>query len=71
MLDLIVFIKSSGANVRPDNLHDTIRSFVDKNVGLNYKFYFVVDAWVAPSLDKIIEKVRCKDKVLDIVLIFF
>ena len=68
MLDLIVFIKSSGANVRPDNLHDTIRSFVDKNVGLNYKFYFVVDAWVAPSLDKIIEKVRCKDKVLDIVV---
>ena len=68
MLDLIVFIKSSGANVRSDNLYDTVRSFVDKNIGLNYKFYFVVDAWVESALHSIIEQVKCKDKVLDILV---
>ena len=68
MLDLIVFIKSSGVNVRVDNLHDTVRSFVDKNVGLNYKFYFVIDAWVESELHNIIKQIKCKDRILDIVV---
>jgi len=68
MLDLIVFLKSSGANVRADNLYDTIKSFTDKNVGLNYKFYFVVDAWVEPVLDDIIQQIGCKHRVLDVVV---
>ena len=43
MLELIVFIKSSGANARLDNLSDTLTTFINCNPGINYKFYLVVD----------------------------
>jgi hypothetical protein len=42
-MKLLVFIKSSGPNVNVDNLRDTLTSFDDKNKGVDYKFYLVVD----------------------------
>ena len=43
MLDLIVFIKCDGVNVRLDNVSETIYSFHQKNQDVNYKFYIVAD----------------------------
>jgi hypothetical protein len=49
-LDLIIFIKCSGDNARPDNIRDTIVSFMQKNVGVNYGFYIVTDPHIAPHV---------------------
>jgi hypothetical protein len=50
MLDVIVFIKSEGVNVRLDNLRDTLVSFEKKNKNLNYKFYLVLEPTIAKAL---------------------
>jgi hypothetical protein len=42
-LELLVFIKSSGVNVNVDNLEDTLTTFIERNPGVNYKFYLVID----------------------------
>ena len=57
MLDLIVYIKCSGANVREDNLFDTIYSFEEKNKKEDYKFYIVVDSVMERGLLKIIDDI--------------
>lgn len=50
MLDLIVFIKAEGINVRLDNLQDTITSFEKNNPDLNYKFYLVLERSISIEL---------------------
>ena len=67
MLDLIVFVKSSGANVRLDNLYDMVNSFIIKNKNLNYKFYFAVDSGIESSLSNMLKEINQEDKILDIV----
>ena len=52
-LDLIVFIKCSGPNVREDNLTDTIVSFAKKNVNCNYGFYITVD----PHMESVVQNI--------------
>ena len=52
-LDLIIFIKCSGPNVRQDNLTDTIVSFAKKNLNCNYKFYIVAE----PSMEGFVRKI--------------
>ena len=58
MLDLIVFVKSSGANVRLDNLYDMVNSFIIKNKNLNYKFYFAVDSGIESSLSNMLKEIN-------------
>ena len=72
-LDLIIFIISSGSNVRSDNLTDTIVSLA-KNIGENvkYKYYMVVDLNVIPLIHYLFfgnqyRGILDKDLVLDIV----
>lgn len=60
-LDLIVFIKCSGANVREDNLTDTIVSFAKKNIGCNYGFYITVDPHMEMCVNKIFRDQQYKD----------
>lgn len=66
MLDLIVYIKCSGANVREDNLFDTIYSFEEKNKKEDYKFYIVVDSVMERGLLKIIDDMGIRNRILDI-----
>ena len=54
MKDLVVFIKCAGPNVREDNLHDTITSFVDKNKDCDFGFYLVVDSKMKAATEKIL-----------------
>jgi len=61
MLDLLVFIKCSGPNVREDNLNDTITSFAKKNLKLNYKFYIVCDPGLDTWVNKIFKNTDYKD----------
>jgi|7_EtaG_2_1085326.scaffolds.fasta_scaffold00445_24 hypothetical protein len=61
MIDLIVFIKSSGPNVREDNLTDTITSFAKKNLKSNYKFYIVCDPGIELWVDKIFKNSAHRD----------
>ena len=42
-MELLVFLKCSGVNIRLDNITDMVTSFVDKNKGVDYKFYVVAD----------------------------
>ena len=65
MLDLIVFIKCSGVNARIDNFFDTIVSFEQKNKGVNYKFYLVVDPHLKEDVSKLLETTISADKILD------
>lgn len=68
MLDLIVFIKCSGVNVRIDNLADTINSFDQRNKGVNYKFYLVVDPHLeSKAYDLLLASVGT-EKILDFVV---
>jgi len=43
-LDLIVFMKCSGPNVREDNLKDSLISFAKKNINCYYGIYLTVDS---------------------------
>jgi len=52
-MDVIVFIKCSGPNVREDNLTDTIISFAKKNVGCNYGFYITAD----PHMEDVVNNI--------------
>ena len=63
-LDLVVFIKCSGDNARPDNLEDTIVSFIEKNPGVNYGFYIVADPHIIPHVAPIFRKNPQSDKHL-------
>lgn len=60
-LDLIVFIKCSGPNVREDNLTDTIVSFAKKNIGCKYGFYITVDPHMEMAVNKIFRNQEYKD----------
>lgn len=68
MLELIVFLKSTGVNVRLDNLTDTITSFAEKNVGVNYKFYVVAEEGITKQAESIFDDVVGREKLLDIKL---
>jgi len=67
MLELIVFVKVAGANVRFDNLNDMITSFVSKNKNLNYKFYFVAGCDQEKNIMSILKSIGAENKILDIV----
>lgn len=69
-LDLIVFIKCSGPNVREDNLSDTIISFADKNKNVNYKYFIYCDPNVRGWISNIINTsdLITEDMFLDIVV---
>jgi len=54
-LDLIVFIKCSGPNIREDNITDTINSFIEKNKTCSYGFYITVDNKMKDIVHKIFE----------------
>jgi len=43
MLDLIIYIKSDGANATPDSLEKTISSIEETIGNVNYKYYFVLN----------------------------
>jgi len=65
-MKLLVFIKSSGPNVNVDNLRDTLTSFEDKNKGVDYKFYLVVDHSVSGFVKKLFSDEIGDDKLLHI-----
>ena len=69
-LDLIVFIKCSGPNVREDNLSDTIVSFANKNKNINYKYFVYCDPKVRSWITNIINNndIINEDMFLDIVV---
>jgi hypothetical protein len=52
-LDLIIFIKHSGPNVRYDNMKDTVSSLIKTNEGVNYGFYVVADDHLVAHVKKI------------------
>ena len=62
-LDLIVFIKCSGPNVREDNLIDTITSFARKNTTSRYGFYISVD----PQMEWVVNKIFRSDEYKDFI----
>ena len=66
MLDLLVFIKSSGANVRLDNFTDTIISFHKTNLDVNYKFYIVVEEEMVTQTKSIFDTLGNMSKLLTI-----
>jgi hypothetical protein len=66
MLDLIVFIKHSGINVREDNFRDTIHSFVEKNKDQDFKFYIVTDPALESSVLGTIKSLRLDTAILDL-----
>jgi hypothetical protein len=65
MLDLIVFLKSSGANVNVSNLTDTILTFNSKNPNTNYKFYLVIEDRLTKVVDDIFDNIG-RDKLLEL-----
>ena len=50
MLDLIIFIKHAGANVRQDNLSDTITSLINCCDAEKFGFYFVTEERLMPNV---------------------
>lgn len=62
MLDLIIFIKAAGPNIREDNLFDTLTS-LRKRVGIeNYGFYLVVEQSMLNS----VKRADIDSKILEI-----
>lgn len=67
MLDVLIFLKSSGAAARLDNLQDTMLS-VKSKIGIeNYAFYIVVDPWMLDGVSQIIKNTGLQDKIFTLI----
>jgi hypothetical protein len=64
--DLIVFIKSSGPNIRKENLAETLKTFSETNKNLNYGLYLSVDEPLEKIVRKIIKYLNIEEKVLEL-----
>ncbi len=64
MLDLIVFIKADGPNIRQDNMYETLVSLKHTIGNCNYGFYIVTN----PFLINSIRAAAIDDKIVDIKL---
>jgi hypothetical protein len=67
MLDVIIYLKCSGPNVRADNFTDTIQSVI-KNIGIQeYSFYIVVEPGFLTNAFNIIKECGIQDKLYTII----